>query len=165
MNLVEYLRHLGGMTQAEFAEKLGVTQPAISLYESGRRSPNLDSFIEAASRFGRQAVLVPAALEPSHDRSERFSRILHLRVAERFILDSQEVRSIATENLERFGHIMPDPYVEEWSRLLSEGNDAMLLVVLCVPDRDNTGLLSSSPFAGVIPDSERLELLERSRVA
>lgn len=141
-----------------------MTQPAISLYESGRRSPNLDSFVEVASRLGRQTVLVPAALEPSHDRSERFSRLLHLRLAEHFLLGPQEVRSIAAENLKRFGHTMPDPYAEEWSHLLHEGNDAMLLLTLCIPDRDNTGLLSSSPFAGVIPDAERLELLERSRV-
>lgn len=165
MNLVERLRRLGGLSQAEFAERLGVTQPAVSLYESGRRSPNLDSFIEAASRLGHRTVLVAADFPASHDRSERFSRLLHLRVAEHFLVEPAQVRSIAATNLERFGDHMPGSYVEEWSHLLAEGNDAVLLLTLCIPDRDNTGLLSSSPFAGVISDDERLDLLQRSSVA
>jgi len=142
-----------------------VTQPAISLYESGRRSPNLDSFVDIASRFDRQVALVPATIDTSHDRSERFSRLLHLRVAEHFLLDEEKVRSVAAENLKRFSDTIPSSYEEEWSRLLREGNDTMLLVTLCIPDRDNTGLLSSSPFAGVVPASERVELLDRSRIA
>ena len=163
MNMVEHLRTSEGLSQAEFAEEFGVSQPAISLYESGRRSPNLDTFIEAAANYGQRVVLVPASVEPSHDRSERFGRLLHLRVAEHLLRDPRRVRSIARENLERFPDSAPEPYVKEWRRLLDEEQETELLTVLSVPDRNNTGLLSSSPFAGVIPDTERHELLDRSR--
>lgn len=163
MNLVERLRNANGLSQAEFADEFGVSQPAISLYESGQRSPNLDKFVEAAEKHGQRVVLVPASIEPSHDRSERFGRLLHVRVAEHFLSDPQHVRSIAHENLERFPDSAPAAYNDEWRRILAEGRETELLTVLCVPDRNNTGLLSSSPFAGVIADDERHELLERSR--
>ncbi len=165
MNLVEHLRNSEGLSQAELAEGFGVSQPAISLYESGHRSPNLDTFIQRAANYGRRVVLVPANVEPPHDRSERFARLLHLRVAEHFLRDPRRVRSIARENLERFPHLAPEPYTDEWRRLLEGGQETELLTVLCIPDRNNTGLLSSSPFAGVIADSERHELLGRSRSA
>ena len=165
MNLVQRLRISAGLSQAEFAEEFGVSQPAISLYESGRRSPNVDTFIEAAANYGQRVVLVPASVERPHDRSERFSRLLHLRVAEHFLRDPRHVRSIARENLERFPHSAPEPYIDEWHQLLEEGQETELLTILCIPDRNNTGLLSSSPFAGVIADGERHELLDRSRSA
>jgi transcriptional regulator with XRE-family HTH domain len=165
MNLVEHLRNANGLSQAEFAEEFGVSQPAISLYESGRRSPNLDKFVEAAAKRGQRVVLVPASIEPPHDRSERFGRLLHLRVAEHFLRDPHRVRSIAHENLARFPDSAPVAYNDEWRRLLGEGRETELFTVLCIPDRNNTGLLSSSPFAGVIADDERHELLDMSRSA
>lgn len=163
MNLVEHLRKSEGLNQTTFAEEFGVSQPAVSLYESGRRSPNLDTFVEAAANYGQRLILVPASVEPAHDRSERFSRLLHLRVAEHFLRDPRRVRAIAQENFERFPDSAAQPYIDEWRRLLDEGEETVLLAVLCIPDRNNTGLLSSSPFAGVIDEDQRQELLDRSR--
>ncbi len=165
VNLILRLRQLVGLSQSELADQLGVSQPAVSQYESGRRSPNLDAFVDVASRFARRALIVPDRITPSHDRSERFSRLLHMRVAEHLLLDGDRVRRIAHENLDRFGDLMPDPYSNEWHRLLEPTNDTELLSVLCIPDREMTGLLSSSPFAGVVSEDERRYLLERSRAA
>jgi Predicted transcriptional regulator len=46
------LREQAGLTQAELAEKLGVRQSAISMYESSSREPNLATIKELAEFFG-----------------------------------------------------------------------------------------------------------------
>jgi Predicted transcriptional regulator len=45
------LREQAGLTQAELAEKLGVRQSAVSMYESGAREPNLTTIKEIADFF------------------------------------------------------------------------------------------------------------------
>ena len=37
-------RESTGLTQEEFAERVGISQAAVSHYESGRRIPDLESF-------------------------------------------------------------------------------------------------------------------------
>lgn len=165
MGLVKRLRHLAGANQAELAKRFDVSQPAISQYESGRRSPNLDRFVAVAEGLGRRLVLVPDRITQSNDRSERFSWLLYQRVAEHFVSDPGRVRRIGHRNLRMFSHTTWLPYVEEWQRLLDPRNETELLVVLCIPDVEMTGLLSSSPFAGVLSDHERTDLLDLSRSA
>lgn len=46
---IEVRRRQMHMTQAELAEKVGVTQGAISMIENGDRSPSLDVLIKLAS--------------------------------------------------------------------------------------------------------------------
>lgn len=41
-----------GLSQAQLAERLGRTQTAVSLWESGRRTPGLDDLIEIADALG-----------------------------------------------------------------------------------------------------------------
>ncbi len=165
MELVSQLRRLAGVSQAEFATRFGVSQPAVSQYESGRRSPNLNAFVEVAARLRRRVILVPDRIVPSNDRSERFSRLLYMRIAEHLVSDPERVRRIGHRNLERFGDMTWTPYLKEWQRLLDPENEPELLSVLCIPDPETTGLLSSSPFAGVVSNPERLDLLERSRLS
>ena len=48
-NIIRFYRTLHFMTQTELAEKVGVTQGAISMIENGDRSPSLDVLIRLAS--------------------------------------------------------------------------------------------------------------------
>ena len=55
MTLAERLaasRKAGGYTQSEIAEKLGVSFQAVSLWERGETTPELDKLVELASLFG-----------------------------------------------------------------------------------------------------------------
>ena len=52
-----------GLTQADLAERLGVTQEAVSAIERGKGSPSLDSIekVAAAMRLQVRIVFEPAA--------------------------------------------------------------------------------------------------------
>lgn len=57
------LRLQRGMTMAGLAERIGVTQPAISQWESGRERPGRDTLQRLAAAFGvsAEALMQPAA--------------------------------------------------------------------------------------------------------
>lgn len=46
------LREKAGLTQAEFAKKIGKAQPTVSLWESGKAKPNISEAIIIASALG-----------------------------------------------------------------------------------------------------------------
>ena len=48
---LQELRLARGMTQAEVAEKLGISKSAIGMYEQGRREPDLETVIKLAEFF------------------------------------------------------------------------------------------------------------------
>ena len=48
---IKYLREQAGMTQQEFAEKLGISRSALSLYEIGEREAELSKIIRIAELF------------------------------------------------------------------------------------------------------------------
>ena len=51
-NKLKEIRLLRGMTQRELAEKLGIEQSTISLYETGERMPNAAMAAKIASTLG-----------------------------------------------------------------------------------------------------------------
>ena len=48
---LKQLRQQAGLTQAELAEKLGVGQSAVSMYENGAREPDFDALKHIANFF------------------------------------------------------------------------------------------------------------------
>ena len=50
-DVFHYLRTSSNLTQAELAEKLGVTYSAVSNYERGERSPNIETLETIADYF------------------------------------------------------------------------------------------------------------------
>lgn len=46
------LREGRGMSQAQFAEKLGIAQSTVGMWESGRREPNFEMLLQISSFFG-----------------------------------------------------------------------------------------------------------------
>ncbi len=48
---IKHQRNKNDMTQSELAEKLGVNQSMIALYESGNRTPSVDTLIMIADIF------------------------------------------------------------------------------------------------------------------
>lgn len=64
--LIEQARLLSGMTQTELAEAVGMSQPDISSYETGRRQPTLPTLYRILSGAGLEPRI---RLEPveKHD--------------------------------------------------------------------------------------------------
>lgn len=52
MTAIRRYRKLLGLTQEELAVKLGMTQAAISRFETGDRKPDVDDLIAIAKFFG-----------------------------------------------------------------------------------------------------------------
>ena len=52
MTAIRRYRKLLGLTQEELADKLGMTQAAISRFETGDRKPDVDDLIAIAKFFG-----------------------------------------------------------------------------------------------------------------
>ena len=48
---IKHQRRKNDMTQSELADKLGVNQSMIALYESGKRTPSVDTLIIIADIF------------------------------------------------------------------------------------------------------------------
>ena len=49
---IRELRRAKDMTQSEVARQLGVSQASVSDWESGRKSPSLETFIRVGKVFG-----------------------------------------------------------------------------------------------------------------
>lgn len=52
MTAIRRYRKMLGLTQEELADKLGMTQAAISRFETGDRKPDVDDLIAIAKFFG-----------------------------------------------------------------------------------------------------------------
>ena len=49
---IALLRTEKGLSQAELAQRIGVSASAIGMYEQGRREPSLDLLVQLARTFG-----------------------------------------------------------------------------------------------------------------
>src|SRR5689334_1200913 len=51
-NNIKYLRRLNGLTQEQFARKIGIKRSLLGAYEEGRAKPNLENLSNIAKIFG-----------------------------------------------------------------------------------------------------------------
>jgi transcriptional regulator with XRE-family HTH domain len=51
-NNIKYLRRLNGMTQEQFARRIGIKRPSVGAYEEARAHPPYDTLISMAKLFG-----------------------------------------------------------------------------------------------------------------
>ena len=51
-NNIKYLRRMNGLTQEQFARKIGIKRSLLGAYEEGRANPNLDNLMSIAKVFG-----------------------------------------------------------------------------------------------------------------
>jgi hypothetical protein len=88
------------------------------------------------------------------------SRIFHLRIAEKLRLHP-ELWAIPEQNIQRWektlGRVSPAIY--EWSRILHTYSREQIFSILESPSEEAIRLRSSSPFTGILSESEREEIL------
>ncbi len=51
-NNIKYLRRMNGLTQEQFARRIGIKRSLLGAYEEGRANPNLDNLMNIAKIFG-----------------------------------------------------------------------------------------------------------------
>ena len=159
------MRRAAGLSQRALARRGGTSAPTIAAYEAGDKEPRLTTLDRLAGAAGfRLRIEVEPAVIRDLQRTDRRSLALHARVFDHLLRDPESVRRIARRNLDVMGEANPDagPWLEEWSLLL-DGPLHELAAVLLSSDQHACGLRRSSPFAGVLDQEERLEVLRRIR--
>lgn len=156
MEEVRKLRARAGLTQSELASRAGTSQPTIAAYESGRKSPTLDTLRRLAVSAGLEMAV---DFHPSLTREERRSLHLHRAIAGRLLEDPDPVLQQAWRTLERMreGSPVPLPLLSEWEVLLRHSPEE-LVEVLTDPRPHARELRQVTPFAGVLSAAERAEV-------
>lgn len=100
--------------------------------------------------------------------SDDFSLALGRAVAERLGADPEAVLSTARRNLATMRRANDDgsaePWFDAWNRLL-DGPVEGVVAVLTTDDEHGRTLRQNNPFAGVLPNQQRWQLLREVRKA
>lgn len=159
------MRRAAGLSQRALAQRGGTSAPTIAAYEAGDKEPRLTTLDRLAGAAGfRLRIEVEPATADHLQRTDRRSLALHARVFDHLLRDPESVRKIARRSLKVMGEANPDarPWLEEWAQLL-DGPLHELAAVLLSTGQHARGLRRSSPFAGVLSQEERLEVLRSIR--
>ena len=92
---IRKLRMEKNLTQKQLASKIGMTGAAISSYESGTRSPSIDSLCKLAAFFSTSVDYMVGYIPPECNSIER-------KMLEEQIVNS--VRATVVEYMRRYGH-------------------------------------------------------------
>ncbi|MGO9872697.1 MAG: hypothetical protein ACLPVY_02770 [Acidimicrobiia bacterium] len=91
---------------------------------------------------------------------------IHCLVAQRWLCDEANVRAQALNNVHTMRQANTDGtasgYLDAWSRLL-DGPVEPLLITLTSLEESARDLRNVTPFAGVVPDEQRRELVRSVR--
>jgi transcriptional regulator with XRE-family HTH domain len=153
MNPVRNLRQRTGLTQARLAAGAGTSQPTISAYESGRKSPTLATLDRLASAAG---LVMTVAFHQPLTREERRSLHLHAAIARKLADDPVLVRARARRNLATMRERNPHAHhlLDAWATHLQRSTGD-LISVLFDPSPWARELRHVTPFGGVLSAAER----------
>lgn len=102
-----------------------------------------------------------------HPHIERWSLLMHRNIADRIEAGDLEPLRKAARNLERWrrlhGELSPAQF--EWIAILAWPMPQLLAILRDPDDQEAIRLRSNSPFAGVIDQQRRIELLREARAA
>lgn len=159
-----------GTTQTLLSRISGVYQPSISQFLSGKVDLSDDQLDRLLSCMGHQLEVVRRPIEPDLTHSERRSWALHRRLSCHLTKQSfDEWRPRFLENLEKLrdgvrGRVHQEN-VERWTDLVDEGDVGGLRRAMTGLDRSSIEMREVSPFSGLLPDEERLDVLRELRRA
>lgn len=157
-----------GTTQSELSRLSGVWQPSISQFLSGKVRLSDEQLDRLLSCMGYRLEVLRRPVLPELTRSEWRSWRLHRRLATHLTrLTVERWRPVIDRNLERLrSTVRGQPHLrnlERWESLLDRGDVPGLRQVLTGLDRDSIEMREVSPFGGLLPEAERLEVLQTAR--
>ena len=82
---IQQVRKTGGLSQEEFADRLGVSRQAVSKWESGQSVPDAEKIVRMSEVFGVTTDYLLKGVRPAEDTAEpgrrTVSRILYIAAA------------------------------------------------------------------------------------
>ena len=159
-----------GTTQSMLSRFSGVHQPSISKFLSGKIDLSDDQLDRLLSCMGFRVEVVRQVVEPELTRSERRSWMLHRRLSSHLTNDTfRQWRPRLIENLDRVREgvqgVVHQSNVDQWSRLITDGDVGGLHRVMTGLDRRSIEMREVSPFSGLLSNQERLDVLRELRKA
>lgn len=153
-----------GTTQSELSRISGVRQPSLSQFLSGRVEMSDDMLDRLLSCMGYRLEVVRRPVKPQLSRSPYRSWSLHRRLSTHLNTTTlTEWEPIIVTNLDRLrGQVRGEPHlgnVERWRRLLEDRDIAALRRVMTGLDTDSQEMREVSPLGGLLPQSERADVL------
>lgn len=157
-----------GTTQSELSRTSGVHQSSLSQFLSGSVELSDRQLDRLLSCMGRRLEVVRRPVEPRLTRSERRSWMLHRRLSTLLTVELlRSEKSRLEENLERErSGVRGEVHlrnVDRWQKLLEQENLRELRRVLTGLDRQAIEMREVSPLGGLLPERDRLEILEELR--
>ena len=152
-------------TQSELSRLSGVRQPSISQFLSGKVRLSDEQLDRLLSCMGYRLEVVRRPMRPELSRSEWRSWRLHRQLSTHLTRSSlQRWRPTVERNLERLrSTVHGQPHVRNlgrWESLLDHGDIPGLHRILTGLDRDSIEMREVSPFGGLLPNEERLKVLQ-----
>jgi transcriptional regulator with XRE-family HTH domain len=156
-----------GTTQSELSRLSGVWQPSISQFLSGKVQLSDDQLDRLLSCMGYRLEVVRRPVRPELTRSEWRSWRLHRRLATHLTRSVLEQwRPVIERNLARLRTtVRGQPHMrhlDRWESLLDRGDVPGLHRALTGLDRDCIEMREVSPAGGLLPEEERLEVLQEA---
>lgn len=74
-SLLRYARHQAGLTQAELARRMGISQAAVAKLERPQANPTIATLDDALRETGRRLVLAAEPLSPGIDETLVFEQL------------------------------------------------------------------------------------------
>ena len=159
MNVITQLRQTSGLTQREFADRTGSSQPTVAQYESGKKSPTERTIRRMGAARGLE---LQVQWVPTMTREDRRSLVYNEAIIVKMLEEPDRVLAHARKNIERWLDARPhaQKLLHRWSLWLELPVDDLRMLMLdpCLQARD---MRQVSPFAGLLDASERTQVLKQ----
>ncbi|MFT4288716.1 helix-turn-helix domain-containing protein [Nocardioides sp.] len=154
-----------GTTQSMLSRITGVRQPSISQFLSGKVELSDEQLDRLLSGMGYRLEVVRRPVRPELTRSERRSWMLHRRLSTHLSENSLESWMPKIEqNLTRLGGRLSGQThltnMERWRDLVATRDVLGLQRVMTGLDRSSIEMREVSPLTGLLPEVERLDVMD-----
>jgi transcriptional regulator with XRE-family HTH domain len=152
-------------TQSELSRLSGVRQPSISQFLSGKVHLSDEQLDRLLSCMGYRLEVVRRPVRPELTRSEWRSWRLHRQLSTHLTRSSLERwRPTVERNLEHLrSTVQGQPHernLDRWESLLDHCDIPGIHRILTGLDRESIEMREVSPLGGLLPNEERLEVLQ-----
>jgi transcriptional regulator with XRE-family HTH domain len=171
--LIRDARMRRGVGVRELARRCGVAAPTVTDWERSEAQGTIgvETLRRALSAIGDELELSTPRAHRSSERLERLEQRLglelHRAVAQKLVLDPEEVVAHAQSNVERLLTTTRGgarDWVIRWSDLLDRHAIGQLVDVMLGTEPSDINMRSVSPFSGLLTAEERRQVSARAAV-